>query len=79
MAGKTINITPLKQLIRLYTNGVSLNTIVKSVAVARNTVRKYHRLIAAKQLHFSDLLALNDLAMESLLKKESNCNCLRYR
>jgi hypothetical protein len=31
MAGKTINITPLKQLIRLYTNGVSLNTIVKEI------------------------------------------------
>jgi uncharacterized protein YaaW (UPF0174 family) len=79
MAGKTINITPLKQLIRLYTNGVSLNTIVKSVAVARNTFRKYLHLIATKQLHFNDLLALNDLAQESLLKKESNCNCLGYR
>jgi uncharacterized protein YaaW (UPF0174 family) len=79
MAEKTIKIAPLKQLIRLYTYSVSLKTIAKSVGIARNTFRKYLRLIAAKQLHFSDLLALNDHAQESLLKKESNCNCLRYR
>jgi transposase len=79
MAGKTINMIQLKQIIRLRSNGVSLQTIAKSVDIARNTVKKYLRLIEAKQLDFKDLLALDDLSLEALLQDPEPQDEARYQ
>ncbi len=79
MAGKTINMIQLKQIIRLRSNGVSLQTIAKSVNIARNTVKKYLRLIEAKQLDFKDLLALDDLSLEALLQDPEPQDEARYQ
>lgn len=68
MAGQTINMAHLKQIIRLRSNGVALQTIAKSVNISRNTIKKYLRLIEVKQLRIDDLLQLDDMALEALLQ-----------
>ncbi len=52
MAGKTITMSNLKQIIRLRRNGVSLQRISKDVGVSRNTVKKYLKLIEVKGLDY---------------------------
>lgn len=58
----------LKQIIRLRNDGVALQTIAKAVAISRNTVKKYLRLIEVKGLVAEELLQLEDNALEALLE-----------
>ncbi len=39
MAGKTINMSKIKQVLRLRSNGTPLQTIAKAVQTSRNTVK----------------------------------------
>ena len=48
MAGKILNMSKVKQIIRLRENGVALQTISRSLGISRNTVKKYLRLIEIK-------------------------------
>lgn len=66
MAGKTIIMSKLKQIIRLRSNGVALQTIAKTVDISRNTVKKYLRLIEVKGLQSDHLLHLDDNELEAL-------------
>jgi DNA replication protein DnaC len=68
MAGKTIIMSKLKQILRLRSNGVALQTIATSVQLSRNTVKKYLRLIEVKNLVASELLAMEDEVLEALLQ-----------
>ena len=67
MAGKTIIMSKLKQIIRLRSDGVALQTIAKAVEISRNTVKKYLRLIEVKGLTVGQLLQLEDNELEDLL------------
>ena len=67
MAGKTIIMSKLKQVVRLRFNGVALQSIAKAVALSRNTVKKYLRLIEVKGLDSAELLQIEDEALEALL------------
>ena len=66
MAGKTIIMSKVKQILQLRAGGVALQTIAKAVDASRNTVRKYLRLIEVKQLDPQQLLAMDDEALEAL-------------
>jgi transposase len=68
MAGKTITMNKLKQIIRLRKEGVALQTIAKAVDISRNTVKKYLRLIEIKELSAEELLQLQDHALDALLQ-----------
>jgi transposase len=67
MAGKTIIMSKLKQIIRLRSEGIALQTIAKAVSISRNTVKKYLRLIEVKGLDPASLLQMEDNALEGLL------------
>jgi transposase len=67
MAGKTIIMSKLKQIIRLRNEGVALQTIARAVSISRNTVKKYLRLIEVKGLDTASLLQMEDNALEALL------------
>jgi transposase len=67
MAGKTITMSKIKQVIRLRRNGLPLQTIAEAVEASRNTVKKYIRLIEARQLNEDLLLLMDDEALEALL------------
>ena len=67
MAGTTIIMSKLKQIIRLRKNGLSLLATSEAVGLARNTVKKYLRLIEVKGLNEEDLLELDDPILNALL------------
>lgn len=67
MAGKTITMSKVKQIIRLRERGVALQTIAKGVGISRNTVKKYLRLIEVKGYSHQDLLDTEDEQLEGLL------------
>jgi len=67
MAGKTIIMSKLKQIIRLRGDGVALQTIAKAVDISRNTVKKYLRLIEIRELRREDLLQMSDEELEAML------------
>lgn len=68
MAGKTIIMSKVKQVIRLRSNGVALQTIAKAVGISRNTVKKYLRLIEVKKLDCDELLLMDDTLLDSSLQ-----------
>lgn len=67
MAGKTIIMSKLKQIIRLRAEGTPLQTIAQAVSISRNTVKKYLRLMEVQGLPFTELLAMQDPELEALL------------
>lgn len=67
MAGKTIIMSKLKQIIRLREGGVALQTIAKAAGISRNTVKKYLRLIEVRGLRPGQLLQMEDNELEALL------------
>src|SRR5690606_10644562 len=67
MAGKTIIMSKLKQIIRLRGDGVALQAIAKAVDISRNTVKKYLRLIEVRELRPEDLLQMPDDQLEAIL------------
>jgi len=79
MAGQTINMVLLKQIIRLRSNGAALQTIAKAVNISRNTVKKYLRLIEVKQLNFKDLLEMDDISVEAILHDPKPQDEARYQ
>jgi transposase len=68
MAGKTIIMSKVKQILKLRAGGIALQTIAKAVDASRNTVRKYLRLIEVKKLDPQQLLAMDDQALEALFQ-----------
>jgi len=78
MAGKTIIMSKLKQVVRLRANGVALQTIAKAVDLSRNTVKKYLRLIEVKELNSAELLLMEDIALESLLQDPESQDQARF-
>src|ERR1044072_264508 len=79
MAGRTIHMSTLKQIIRHRINGVALQTIAKAVGISRNTVKKYLRLIEVKQINCQDLLQLDAMALDALLQNPDFLEAARYQ
>ena len=79
MAGQTINMAQVKQIIRLRSNGVALQSIARAVNVSRNTVKKYLRLIEVKQLKYEALIEMDDMALDALLQDPDFQDEARYQ
>ena len=67
MAGKLIEMSHLKQIIRLHIQGVPVKRICEATQIARNTVRKYVRQLEKAERSVEDLLALPDEELYGLL------------
>ncbi len=79
MAGKTVTMSKVKQIIRLRKNGVALQTIAKGVGISRNTVKKYLKLIEVKGYSFEELLSKEDEQLEALLSDPDEISQERYK
>lgn len=66
MANKRIDMLHLKQLLRLYTNGVSKLQISKQLGISRNTVKKYIHLYREHQFTFEELQELSGEGLDDL-------------
>jgi transposase len=79
MASKPIAMSTLKQIIRLKEQGKSIKQIVRVCGTSRNTVRKYIALIEQTSFSISELLAMEDQALElTLLPVDSKSRDDRY-
>jgi transposase len=79
MAGKTITMSKVKQIILLRNNGIGLKTIAKAVGVSRNTVKKYLRLIEVKGYNPLTLLSQPDHQVEALFAEPDPVSQDRYK
>jgi len=79
MAGKTITMSKLKQIIRLRGNGVSLQRISKGVGISSDTVKKYLKLIEVKGLDHDELLRLADEQLTLLLSDPDQISQERHK
>lgn len=79
MAGKTITMSNLKQIIRHRDNGMALQTISKTLGIARNTVKKYLQLIDSKGFSYGELLSKSDEELDALLSDPDHTSEQRHR
>jgi transposase len=73
MAGKSVEISMIKQLLRLYEQGHGIKTIARTLGLSKNTVKRYLHQIELKRLELSELLTQSNEALEFLLS-EKECN-----
>lgn len=64
MANKTIDMSKIKQILRLFTQGKSKVFISQQTGVSRNTVKRYIRRFLQEKLTFEDLTRLTDAELE---------------
>lgn len=79
MAGKTIMMSKLKQILLQRSNGISLQTISKTLDLSRNTVKKYLRLIDVRGYDPAELLAMSEEALEAMLDESDEATAERQR
>jgi len=68
MANKRIDMLNIKQLLRLYTQGVSKLQISKQLGISRNTAKKYISLFNEHQLTYEELIELSDEDLDDLFE-----------
>lgn len=66
MSNKIIIMSKLRQILRLYTQGVSKKSISKKTGVVRNTVKKYIHLFIVMGKELAELEQLSDTELERL-------------
>ena len=70
MANKTIDMSRIRQIIRLYTQGTSKKKISTLTASSRNTVKKYIGKFIQERLTYEDVEAMSDYALDLLFSVE---------
>ena len=78
MAGTTITMSKVKQILRLKSDGAGLQTIAKAVGISRNTVKKYVRLVEVKGYKIAELLDKEAEQIEALLSDPDQVSTQRY-
>jgi transposase len=66
MAGKTIDMSKLRKVIKLYVQGKSKVFISSYLGLSRNTVKKYIRQFSGLKVTFEELNRLTDLDLDEL-------------
>lgn len=64
MANKTIDMSKVRQILRLFTQGKSKVSISQQTGASRNTVKRYIRKFLQEKLTFEDLSSLGDAELE---------------
>jgi transposase len=67
MAGKPKRMGQIKQLIRLYQQGLGKKTIARELSMSKNTVKSYFQKIEKGELSLDSLLELEDPVLEGKL------------
>lgn len=72
MAAKLIQMSVLKQILRLKSQGHSIKSIIRISGISKNTVKKYLRLAEISNTPVEDLLRWEDTQLESYLTKRGD-------
>ncbi len=79
MAGNSIRMSQLKQILRLFSQGVPIKGIARETGISRNTIKGYFRTIKSRELNLEDLLGLEDLRIEHVLRAPLKTEKERHR
>jgi hypothetical protein len=71
MSGKPIDMSKIRNVIKLYTQGKSKVFISDYLKLSRNTVKKYIKQFISSKKTFEELSALSDLELESLFSGQN--------
>ena len=66
MAGKSIEMSKLRNVIKLHLQGKSKVFISQYLGISRNTVKKYIRQFSALKMPYEEIEVLSDLSLEAL-------------
>ena len=72
MAGKTIDMSKLRKVIKLYVQGKSKVFISSYLGLSRNTVKKYVRQFSGLNVTYDELDKLTDLDLDELFCLDSH-------
>ena len=64
MANTTISMSKIRQILRMYSQGRSKQSIAVQAGVSRNTAKKYFAAFDASSCTFDEINALNDKELE---------------
>ncbi|MDO9510898.1 MAG: hypothetical protein Q7J34_03995 [Bacteroidales bacterium] len=70
MANKLINMLQIKKALQLLEQGSSARSISSQLGLSRNTMRHYQNKLQTSGLSYSQLLALTDTELSSLIYGE---------
>ena len=66
MAGKSIEMSKLRNVIKLHLQGKSKVFISQYLGISRNTVKKYIRQFSALKMPYEEIELMSDLSLEAL-------------
>jgi DNA-binding NarL/FixJ family response regulator len=66
MANKPIEMSKIRQILKLYSNGIGKKKIASRVGSSKNTVRTYTEEFIRLRLTVDDALKLSDLELNNL-------------
>ena len=78
MANKKIEMSIIRQVSQLKSNGQSIRSIAELLGISRNTVRKYLRLFQGQGLSMAAVLELEDPALDELIEPSQGADPDRY-
>lgn len=70
MANKQIDMSKIRQILRMWSQGKSKYFITEQTGVARNTIKRYIRQMEEFNLDYEEINKLNDASLEELFGKE---------
>lgn len=70
MSNNFIQMSKLRQILKLYSQSISKQYIAETVGVSRNTVKSYVRTSQALNKSFEELNALSDKELDDLFKRQ---------
>ncbi len=65
MAGKTIAMNKLREVIILFQRGASVKQTARELGIGRNTVRRYRRRLESREHKLEELLAMEGPELHS--------------
>ena len=68
MAGTTITMSQLKQILQFIAQGYSLKRIASETSTSRNTIKGYLRAIKSREINLEETLKLEDPVIEQCLR-----------
>jgi len=73
MAGNTVDMSKIKQVIQLSETGKSNRSIAKDLGIDKETVNNYVNFFRSDTLSLKELLNMEDPELKSRFKTRANC------
>jgi transposase len=70
MANKQINMSKLRQILKLHFQGLGTKKIAQNTSVSRNTIKSYLQQVRLMRLEENTLLTINDQQLDELFRSE---------